>query len=278
MIHLRATWQQVVRDLPRVEDDFSPVVHLTPDADAITLSDITSRTVKRWMADATADEPGADAKLAAAYLMGDVANTVCQIFAALALRGHWLSAVGTGAIGLIPRLVPWVEDGETGVSMTFDVCLAPDALAIGRATSPYRFAKSLEDLFAPLVQHLCRESRLGITALYRLAGDGLAYAFLTHGRALEAEQAGMDIAMEILRTPGTKLANKQVRFDHIQLPEAPQISGVLRVRGGCCRAYTRTGKPNYCTTCVLRDDESRNERYRNFLRRTRRPETDGKTS
>lgn len=274
MIHLRDTWQHLVQDVPRVEDDFSPVVHLAPRADAVLLSAITPHIVQRWMADATADEPGADAKLAAAYLMGDVANAVCQVFAALALRGHWLTAIGAESVGLIPRFVPWEEDGENGLSMTFDICLAPSDLAIGRAASPYGFAKSLEDLFAPLVQRLHSESGLGITALYRLVGDSLAHGFLTHGRVLNAERTGMDLAMAILHVPDTRLANKQVRFDHIQLPEAPEISGVLRVRGGCCRAYTRPGKPNYCTTCVLRDDESRNERYRNFLRRTRLPKTE----
>ncbi len=274
MIHLRDTWQQAVQDVPRVEGDFSPVMHLTPHADAALLTEITPHIVQRWMADATTDEPGADAKLAAAYLMGNVANPVCQVFAALALRGYWLSAAGAGSVGLIPRFVPWAEDGDRGVSMTFDICLAPDALAIGRAARPCRFAKSQEDLFAPLVRRLHSESRLGITALYRLVGDSLAYAFLTHGRALKAEQTAMDTALAILRAPGTKLANKQVRFDQIQLPEAPQISGVLRVRGGCCRAYTRPGKPSYCTTCVLRDDESRIERYRDFLRRTRLSQTE----
>ncbi len=268
MIHMRQTWQDQAIALPRLDDDFSPIVGLERDADAVSLEAVPVPTLRRWMADAAIDVDGPDTKLCAAYLMGDLSFAVVQTFAALALRGQWVVGADMDAVHVCPRFVQWTEDGENGVSQAFDLTLTPDALAFAPSLSPHAFAKTVEGLFHPLVGDMTHLSKLSNTAFHRLVGDSIAYAFLTHGRALDREQEGMDAAMSILREPGTKLTNRKVRFDHITLPEAPEIGQWLRVRGGCCRAYTRPGKPDYCTTCVLRDDASRTDRFRNYLRRT----------
>ena len=80
----------------------------------------------------------------------------------------------------------------------------------------------------------------------------------------------MEQARALLRQRGSKLFNKQTDFEWISLPEAPQIGDWMRVRGGCCRYYTApAADAAYCTTCVLRDGDSRRERYRDYLRRSR---------
>ncbi|MEJ6403142.1 (2Fe-2S)-binding protein [Yoonia sp. 2307UL14-13] len=266
---MRQTWQDLAVALPRLDDDFSPVIQFQPAPDFAALNDIPEAALPRWMADAAIDVEGPDAKLRAAYLMGDLSFAVVQTFAALALRGYWVVASHASPVGVRPRFVHWTEDGENGVSQTFDLFLNPDSLVFSHAPSPYAFARTIEDLFSPIVKAMTHQSKLSNTAFHRLIGDSIAYAFLAHGRVLDREQEAMVAALSILREPGTKLTNRKVRFDHITLPEAPEIGQWLRVRGGCCRAYTRPGKPDYCTTCVLRDDESRAERFRNYLRRTR---------
>ena len=110
-------------------------------------------------------------------------------------------------------------------------------------------------------------SGLSRKALWLLVGDSLAYSLLHHARALGDPGRGIGAALAILRVPGTPLTTRKTRFDWVALPDAPQVGDWLRVRGGCCRAYTRP-KSAYCTTCVLRDDASRTERYRDYLRRT----------
>lgn len=269
MIHLRDHWQQTLRIMPRLNGAFCPITHPETRADAVPLGAVPDYVLRQWMADATAQDAGADTKCAAAYLIGDLADAICHILAGLVLQDYWLFTADPGVIGMLPRFVRWERDGARGVSLCFDLCVPPKAMTFKAAADPHHFAHALSNIFAPVVEQLQQASGLGQAALYRLVGDSLAAACLAHGRAMRAEQEAMAIAMAILRHPGTKLHNRQVRFDHVALPEAPGIDAWFRIRGGCCRAYTRPGKHDYCTTCVLRDDDSRHAKLRDHLRRTR---------
>lgn len=276
MIHLRDTLVQTLGRLPRLEGDFSPIVKLGLDK-GYALAEFPPQILHRVLADAAADVEGADQKLEAAYLMGNVAFCLAEPLVGLAMHGHWLDAAHARCIALSPRLVTWEEEGEKGVDQVFDVGLAAAGLHFGATADTAAFAMAVEHLITSLVNTIHTATGLSKPALYMLVADSFGYAFLAHGRHLGCEDRAIALAMEVFGQHGTKLYSKKLRFDRITLPEAPHIGAWLRVRGGCCRAYTRPGKPNYCTTCVLRDDESRAERYRNYLRRTHLPQPPSNT-
>lgn len=269
MMHLRGTLEQVLHAMPKLDTDFSPMVSLGNAQAGTPLGAIPDATLRTWMQDATPQDPEGDAKLQAAYLMGDVTFALGEVLAGLALRNTWLVAADPVRVALAARQVTWDEDGETGSTQVFDLAVRPDGLTFSKTATHPDFAMAVEAMFAPLVHALNKASGLSNAALYRLVGDSFGCAFLAHGRLLGCDQAATDHACAVFHASGTKLRNKQLRFDYITLPEAPHVGDWLRVRGGCCRAYTRPGKPNYCTTCVLRDDASRIARYRNYLRRTK---------
>ncbi len=272
MIHAVPTSLRHALDaLPKLHADFSPVACWGDVLDDIAFEAVPDQTLVSWMQAAAAKEPCGDARLQAAYLMSDLAGAVGEVLAGLALRGYWLVSAGAGRVALTARQTAWEDDGETGVAQVFDVVLDPAGCGFVQRPNHKAFATAVEAIFGPFIRQLSAASGLGQPALFRLVGDSFGYAFLAHGRLLGCPLTGINHAKAIFQISGTKLRNKQLRFDYITLPEAPEIGDWLRVRGGCCRAYTRPGKPNYCTTCVLRDDDSRNERYRNFLRRKHVP-------
>ncbi|MGJ8624129.1 MAG: hypothetical protein ACSHW1_15325 [Yoonia sp.] len=266
MKHFDISALPAMDQIPKLEGAFSPEISVGPSSGATNLATVDDVVLRRWMADATMGVDGADAKLAAAYLMGNITAALAEIVTGLALRSHCLTAAAPSAVALVARFVPWAQDGENGVSLVFDMHLSADGLMFENTVRPYEFAKAIEDILSPLVRTLSNTSGLSKAALFRLAGDSLAYAFLAHGKILGREGEAMALAYAVLRAPTTALTNKQVHFDFIALPEAPHIGEWLRVRGGCCRAYTRPGFPEHCTTCVLRDKDSRTQRYRDYLR------------
>ncbi len=267
MIQLRDTVERTLAGLPKLEGAFSPAVRLAPTADGLTLGDIPAPALHRLLADATASEEAPDKKLDAAYLIGTFAFCLAEPLVGLALRGHWLCGADPAGVALTPRFEKWTEDGETGVEQVFDICLDPSLLAFDRHADATRFAQTVQDLITPLCVAINATTGLSRPALFMLVSDSFAYAFLAHGRQLEQQDHAMALALASFGQRGTRLFTKKLRFEHISLPEAPEIGEWIRVRGGCCRAYTRPGKPDYCTTCVLRDDQSRTERYRTYLRR-----------
>ncbi len=266
MIHLRDTFAQTLAGLPRLDGEFSPKVSLG--TGEVSLADLPQESLRRFLADAAVDEHGADSKLEAAYLVGTLAYSLAAPLVALVLRGQWLCQGHAAGVGLTPRFVTWKEDGDSGVEQVFDIALDRTHLTFSHEARPMRFAQAVEAIYVNVVTQIHAVTGLSQPALFMLISDSFAYAFLAHGRDLGCIDRAIGYATEAFCTRGTKLFSKKLRFDHITLPEAPDIGDWLRVRGGCCRAYTRPGKPNYCTTCVLRDDDSRTERYRNYLRRT----------
>lgn len=260
----------LLADLQPLEGAFSPVVRIADEASrGIHLSRLTDHDLNRLMADAILEEPGGDAKLAAAYLMGIVSWAVCEGLCGLALRGQWLAAARPDAIRLHQRFAKWEEDGEKGVCLAFDIDIDTDGVAFVDFEAHAGLAISLEHILTPLVDALYRASGLGRAALWRLVSDSLAAAFKEHGKALQDVEGAIAHARQILRDRGSKLWNKQTDFEWIALPERPEVGDWMRVRGGCCRYYTaRQEDAEYCTTCVLRSAESRRDRYRAYLRRT----------
>lgn len=258
----------VFDDLPRTRGSLSARVLLgTAPRGAVTLSSLTGRTLDDWLAREVAGVEGADAKLAAAYLMGRISWSLAELLGGLALRGLCLTGLAPGTVALLPRQVAWEEDGESGISTAYDVVLDVAGVEGGlRQHDPRLLAETCAGLLTPLVAELFHASRLPKAALWRLAGDALSASLLAQGKATGCEEQAMAIAEAVLHQRGSPLFSRQTHFVRIEMPECAGTAEWFRARGGCCRYYTTRGG-EYCTTCVLRDPESRNDRLRDYLRR-----------
>lgn len=263
--------QQVVSELPKLDGIFTPRFSLGKASENwLRLDRAGEPQLNAWLDSERERVPGADRKLAAAYMMGRMAWSLALPLAGLALAGAWMTRVTPPAAALAVRLIPWEEDGKAGVAPVADFLLDSEQsefsdLARDEAILPFRIA--LETLFLPLVTALHTYSSLPISALWRLAGDSLSAGFLHAGKQAACVDHAMGIALPMLREKSSPLHSRQTGFVNICIPERPDISEWFRIRGGCCRYYTAEGG-EYCTTCVLRDAESRDKRLTDYLRRT----------
>ncbi|SHI99144.1 (2Fe-2S)-binding protein [Wenxinia saemankumensis] len=254
----------VLKSLPAARGAYSARgrVGTAPEA-ALRLDAPSPAVLEAWLAAERARAPGGDDRLAAAYLLGSVAFSVSEILAALVLRGV-LPGVLPGA-AVVARRARWEKNGESGEGIAYDMVFADGAL-VACPDPAAGFGAALIALFAPLVAALQPRSGLSRGALWRLVGDGLSAALLARGKETGREEAAMGIASAILRDRASPLQSRQTGFVEVSAPGRPGIREWFRVRGGCCRYYTSAGG-EYCTTCVLRDEESRRARLEEYLRR-----------
>lgn len=225
---------------------------------SVSLSDLATM-LNNWGAVVTAAEPEADDKLRAAYLMGNLAWSIMAAISKLAFGGAWVTNLRADAIALSVRFVDWDIDGKSGTKAVFDVVLDPRAIT----AKPYHDSTVTREmiitLFKSPVELMAAKWGLGVAALWRLVGDAFSAMLLLFGKCSDRVSEATDIARAVLHHKGTPLYSKETKFITITLPDKPEIFEVFRVRGGCCRNYTMPGG-DYCTTCVLRDNESRQER------------------
>ena len=213
-----------------------------------------------------------DARTRAAYLVGYVSWAVGRALAACELRLGGLPDVPAGTFGLAPTWQDWEAEGESGRSLDFVVTVAaePDAPLLLCDAEAARTL--MEDINAPLVEQLVSATGLSRGALWRLVADGYAAAWLTVGKALGREADAMRAAAVLLKGEGSPLNNSKTGFVEICVTDpsdpARQASDWFRARGGCCRYYTTPdSKGQYCSTCVLRSPQSRDQLLADYLRR-----------
>lgn len=121
--------------------------------------------------------------------------------------------------------------------------------------------KGVEAHLVSLIEVLSAKSGLARSALWRLAADSVASVFLEAGRRFSDEISARKMALAVLKEPGSPLNNKQLHFFELQLRDQDNHDTVMmkrtfRARGGCCRFYT-SSTGYFCSTCVLRDRQSR---------------------
>lgn len=213
-----------------------------------------------------------DARTRAAYLVGYVSWAVGRALAACQLRLGGLPDVSAGSFGLAPIWQDWEADGETGRSLDFVVTVAAESDAVLPLCDVATARVLMEDINAPLVEQLQAATGLSRGALWRLVADGYAAAWLTVGKALGCEAEAMRAAMVLLKGEDSPLRNSKTGFVKICVshPEDPsrQASDWFRARGGCCRYYTTPdSKGQYCSTCVLRSPQSRDQLLADYLKR-----------
>lgn len=213
-----------------------------------------------------------DAKTQAAYLIGQISWAFALNLGAMHLAGRGLPDIDPDHIALAQEWYRWEDGEESGEALRFRIrLLAPPDLPFHPLGSEGIRALIIA-AHAPLIDQLCALTKLGRNALWRLVADSVAAGWLSVGKKIGQDRRAMDSSTEILQSPGSPLTNKQTGFVEIVV-RADHMSDAIvgrewfRARGGCCRYYTTAeSQGEYCSTCVLRSAESRDERLHDYLR------------
>lgn len=258
---------RTLRALPSARGKFASRVVWDESSAGIPLDEVDDARLDNWLAAEIAGECKADARLAAAYLTRSLAWALAEPLGGLTLLGTAVRSLPSEAVRLSQRKVDYELDGIRKSMPVHD---------IGFDVSRMEFADGDPDgadlsrllcrMLSPLLTGISRRTGLGLGALWRIAGDALSAALLGYGKAMGEEARAMQLALSLLKRPGSPLYSKQAGFFRLDLPEAPHIGEWFRARGGCCRFYTTDGG-DYCSTCVLRDEASRDRMLLAFLRR-----------
>jgi len=253
---------------PKTRDAFSARVSFgAAPSGGMSLGQPDMDTLADWLAAEVADVARPDDKLAAAYLINSLSWAVTEPLGWLALEAAVVPEITPASVTLTSRRQTWEEDGETGVATAYDMVIDPDGLgAAQQVVTPQVLGTLVSELFAPLVSTVAKRSGLSRGALWRLIGDGLSATLLAQGMATDVEDHAMEIARTVLADKASPLFSRQTGFVRVALPERPDIAEWFRARGGGCRYYT-LDDGHYCTTCVLRDANSRDARLQAYLRR-----------
>jgi hypothetical protein len=201
------------------------------------------------------EHPQMEARTRGSYLIGNYSWYVPLAVIATYLADNRVPDFSPENVALRYRNFTWYEDGESGEAERIDVrflsgrfaCLPddpssdhPDAIILtDRDALREWLHTALEAHFSLLIERIFVQTRLSRYAQWCLVADSCAALFLHIGRALGDEAHG--------QAEGLKCET-------------------FRAMGGCCRYYTvsETGQ-DYCSTCVLRKPEDRNQRLLNYM-------------
>lgn len=224
-----------------------------------------------WLSDQQSLYPGTPRDTAAAFLFGTITWALCEMIAARWLEAGRVPVLPPGPLRLAMQREHWQEDGEEGEHFVCRIDLVwsesgdrPEAVLVGD------LARALHGRLASLAATLSQCAGLPASALWRLLGDAIGGAFL--GAAPDEDTgAARAAASALLAASAAPIRNRQLQFEEIVLPaerhpRGERVNRWFRKRGGCCRYYKVEGG-DYCTTCVLRDDESRRGRLLDYVER-----------
>jgi hypothetical protein len=238
---------------------------------ADALADAESGVLEEGLARVAAHYPGAERRVAGAFLVGEYAWYLSAAAITAYLAEQRVPDLAPDNIGLRYTTFTWEEHGETGESERFDVrflsgrfaALATDPAANhpDAVVLPHRAALRdwlrvrLEQHLAPVIEAVATRTRLGRRAQWNLAADACAAAFLHAGLRLNAEERGCAEGLAFVKAAGSPLRNQGTGYVTLACQGHRET---FRTRGGCC-LYYRIEPGNNCSTCVLRSAEDRNQ-------------------
>lgn len=233
------------------------------------LTALTGAVIDEWMGLVSYNHKDMEAKTRAAYLIGDIAWAFGLNLGAMHLAVG-VPDIAAEALAAAPQWYRWEEDGESGEALRFGLRLLASPDAVHRPLEADGIRALAIAVHTPLIEALFVRTRLGRNAMWRLVADAVAAGWLAAGKKAGRADEAMREATAIVQAAGSPLANKQVGFIEIVVhDEAQQPLGCewFRTRGGCCRYYTTAeSEGEYCTTCVLRPTESRDQRLYDYLK------------
>jgi hypothetical protein len=207
-------------------------------APAVTLASSRSRALDEQLqriADETCSRNG---RVLSAFVVHRYAWRLAAPAASVYLAADALPDVGRYAVWLKPDADP------LGIAYTGVWGSLRDGTFVNRADLETWFRTQLTDHLAPLVAELRSRLPLGERAMWVIAADACASAFLAAGEQLDDEaRAVARIRSLLLDPPGTAFGGR-TSFFTIDLDGRTRT--VVR-RGSCCQSFRVDGA--FCSTC-----------------------------
>jgi ferric iron reductase protein FhuF len=130
---------------------------------------------------------------------------------------------------------------------------------------------TLEAHFKPLIERVYATTKLSRHAQWMLVADSCAALFLYLAQQLKDQPQGIEHGLAFVRAPGSPMNNRKTGYVTL---EWNGHADTFRARGGCCRYYTVSESgDDYCTTCVLRKPEERDQRMLSHMSKKYAQET-----
>jgi ferric iron reductase protein FhuF len=225
------------------------------------------------------DYPHMEDRTRGAYLIGEYSWYVPLVAITAYLAQQRVPDFSRENVAVRFRTYTWHEGAASGEAQRLDVrflsgrfaCLPddvaadhPDAQVLpdGDALREH-LRTTLEGHLTPIIERVYAETKLSHHAQWMLVADSCAALFLHSGQALGAEAYAKAEGMVFVKAPSSPMNNAKTTYISLQYRDH---CDTFRARGGCCRYYTVSESgADYCTTCVLRPPEDRDQRLLAYM-------------
>jgi ferric iron reductase protein FhuF len=226
-----------------------------------------------------ANHPHTEARTKASFFIGEYAWYVAASAVGAYLVDKRVPDLSIENVALRFQRYTWHEGDESGEADRIEVryrstrCVAlpddslaadPDMLTLPDAAALREWMRqALEAHMTPLIDRVSAETRLSRHALWLVVADTCAGLFLHLGKQLGRQDEAMHEGLAFIRASASPMNNPKTGYITI---ESNGHCETFRARGGCCRYYTVSETADsYCSTCVLRKPEERDERLRQYI-------------
>lgn len=255
-------------DIGEYEEPFFLAVDLIQNKDSILEQSLVRQARKH---------PTMDSRTQASYFIGEYSWYVPAVAIAAYLTENRVPEFVPENIALRYRRYIWHHGEHSGEAERIDVrflsgrfaCLPddpcadhPDAMLVADKVALRDCLRSqLESHFSSLIKSIRSISKLGENAQWRLVADSCASQFLGVGAMMNDDEHAQAEGLTFIRADGSPMKNPQTSY--LTLTYQDQCETFL-ARGGCCRYYTLPDA-EYCTSCVLRKPEEREQRFLAYM-------------
>jgi hypothetical protein len=225
------------------------------------------------------EHPQMEDRTKGSYFIGEYVWYVFAAAIAAYLIERRVPSLAPEHIALRIQRYTWHYEGESGEANRLEVrflsnqfaCLPHDPSAILPDAQIAADQDSLRDQIRcaveahmqPLIERVYDQTHLSRNAQWLLVADACAAMFLHLGQALQDSERAQREGMAFIRSPHSPMNNDKTCYITLDYQGHCET---FRAHGGCCRYYTvsETGK-DYCTTCVLRKPEDRDQRLLDYM-------------
>lgn len=245
---------------------------------AIDLIENNASILEQSLARQAKNYPTMDSRTQASYFVGQYSWYVPAVAIATFLTENRVPDLAPANIAIRYRTYTWHHGEHSGEAERIDVrflsgrfaCLPddpesdhPDALIVSDKVALRDWLRSqLESHFSPLINRIHAMSKLGKNAQWRLVADSCASQFLSMGQMINDDKNAQVEGLLFIRAEHSSINNPQTNYVTLTYQDH---SDTFLARGGCCRYYTLP-EAEYCTSCVLRKPEERDERLLAYMK------------
>jgi hypothetical protein len=246
---------------------------------ASELTKPTSPRLATALARQAHEHPQMEDRTRGSYFIGEYTWYVFAAAVAAYLIERRVPSLAPEHIALRIQRYTWHHEGESGEAGRLEVrflvpdftCLPHDPIAVlphaqiaaDQDSLRDQMRHALEAHMQPLIERVYEATKLSRNAQWLLVADSCAAMFLHLGQALEDSERAQREGMAFIHAPHSPMNNDKTCYITLDYQGHCET---FRAHGGCCRYYTvsESGK-DYCTTCVLRKPEDRDQRLLDYM-------------